>query len=237
MTVDIHALSGAYAVDAVDEFERALFERHLADCASCRSEVDSLREASSLIAETSAQTPPASLRDAVLSEIKSVRPLPPVVIAAAERGRATRRRFPALVAAAAALIVVGGVGATVWHPWSDDTAPISAAQRVEDATDAQTFTHQLDDGGTVTLTRSKTLNQAIVSTEGLAPLDDDQTYELWLIHDDQMVPAGITDGDVSSLLLEGDPATASGAGITIEPEGGSDEPTFPPVAQMDFGQA
>ena len=62
MSVDIHALSGAYAVDAVDEFERAQFERHLSDCATCRAEVDSLREAGSLIAETSAVAAPDSLR-------------------------------------------------------------------------------------------------------------------------------------------------------------------------------
>ena len=30
---DIHALSGAYAVDALDELERVGFERHLAGCA------------------------------------------------------------------------------------------------------------------------------------------------------------------------------------------------------------
>ena len=39
---DIHALSGAYAVDALDDVERAEFERHLASCAACREEVASL---------------------------------------------------------------------------------------------------------------------------------------------------------------------------------------------------
>ena len=41
---DIHALSGAYAVDALDETERAEFERHLTGCPSCRDEVDDLRD-------------------------------------------------------------------------------------------------------------------------------------------------------------------------------------------------
>ena len=40
MSGDIHALSGAYAVDAVDDLERAMFERHLAQCGTCRAEVD-----------------------------------------------------------------------------------------------------------------------------------------------------------------------------------------------------
>src|SRR5918999_1118607 len=47
---DIHALSGAYAVDAVDDIERASFERHLAECPSCRAEVASLRETSAALA-------------------------------------------------------------------------------------------------------------------------------------------------------------------------------------------
>ena len=54
---DIHALSGAYAVDALDDIERAQFERHLAECAECRAEVDSLREAGGLLAEAVAADP------------------------------------------------------------------------------------------------------------------------------------------------------------------------------------
>ncbi len=81
---DIHALSGAYAIDALDDIERAQFERHLAECAECRAEVDSLREASAMLAETTAVEPPADLRDRLLAEIRTVRPLPPVVPAPEE---------------------------------------------------------------------------------------------------------------------------------------------------------
>ena len=48
MNDDIHSLVGAYAVDAVDDAERARFEDHLATCAECRAEVDSLRGAAAL---------------------------------------------------------------------------------------------------------------------------------------------------------------------------------------------
>ena len=79
MTDDIHALSGAYAVDALDDIERAQFERHLAACPACQNEVASLREASALLAETTVAAPSAQLRDRVLACITTVRPLPPVV--------------------------------------------------------------------------------------------------------------------------------------------------------------
>ena len=39
------------------------------------------------------------------------------------------------------------------------------------------------------------------------------------------------------MVLEGDAATATAAGITVEPAGGSDEPTSEPIALFDFSQA
>ena len=238
MSGDIHALSGAYAVDAVDDLERAMFERHLAQCGTCRAEVDSLREAGALIAETAAVAPPAALRARVLAGVESIRPLPPVIAAGAHQARSTRRRFPALVAAAAALIAFGAVGASVVHPWSSDD-PISevSAGPVPDAPDAETFTSPLAAGGKVTIVRSKALNKAVLSVDGLAALPEGQTYELWLIHDNKMIPAGRTNGDVTSFLFEGDARNASGAGITIEPTGGSTVPSADVVAIVPFEQA
>jgi hypothetical protein len=39
-----------------------------------------------------------------------------------------------------------------------------------------------------------------------------------------------------TVMLEGDASTAAAAGITVEPEGGSDHPTSEPIALFDFGQ-
>ena len=72
---DLHAHSGAYAVDALDDVERARFERHLAECEDCRAEVQSLREAAALLADDTAAAPPPGLRDRVLADIATVRPL------------------------------------------------------------------------------------------------------------------------------------------------------------------
>ena len=131
---DIHKLTGAYALDAVDDIERATFERHLAECEDCRTEVASLRETTALLAESAAVSPPPSLRDSVLSGISQVRPLPPIV--------APPRRaawFPLLVAAA--LVAILGVGATVWQPWApSDKGPLTAAEQVLQASDCLLYT-------------------------------------------------------------------------------------------------
>jgi len=66
---DIHHLTGAYALDAVDDIERARFEQHLAECEDCRLEVASLREAAGLLSETTAVTPPPALRESVLAAV------------------------------------------------------------------------------------------------------------------------------------------------------------------------
>ena len=116
---DAHALSGAYAVDALDDLERAKFERHLSECQDCQAEVASLREAAGQLADTTAVAPPPSLRDSVLAGITTVRPLPPLV--PETEPRRAGRRFRVLVAAAAAVVAIGG-GVAIVQPWDDPSA-------------------------------------------------------------------------------------------------------------------
>jgi anti-sigma-K factor RskA len=236
--IEIHALSGAYAVDALDDIERAQFERHLAECAECRAEVASLRDTAGLLAETSATAPPQALRERVLADIATVRPLPPAV----RTGGAPRHRFRlAPLAAAAALIAAVGTGVIVTQPWTDDTSQtpqVSAVDRVLQADDAERYTQSID-GAEATLVRSRSLNKAVLVTQDMAPPPDGKVYELWLDHEGVgMVSAGLmARGGEQQVLLEGDPATALGAGITVEPAGGSEEPTLPPVTLFAFEQA
>lgn len=235
MSSDIHALSGAYAANAVDDIERAQFERHLAGCDDCRLEVGSLREAAALLAEVVAQPAPPALRAQVLSKIEMVRPLPPLSAGAQARGRA--RRIPTMIAAAAALVVIGGVGTTVWHPWEQPTSDLTAAQ-LENAADAQVMTQKLAGGGAITLTRSQSLNSAYVAMRSMPRLQSDQTYQLWSIHDGVPVSAGLANGDASKVLLEGDTATAQAIAITIEPAGGVETPSTDfIVASFDLAEA
>ncbi|GAA1159127.1 anti-sigma factor [Nocardioides aquiterrae] len=237
MTSDIHALSGAYAVDALDDLERAAFERHLAECAECRDEVESLREAAGLISETTTAEPPAELRDRVLAGIGGIRPLPPEVPAPA----APRRRTPRLLLAAAAAAVIVGGGVVAWQqPWSGSSqTQITAEQRVLQASDAKRTSLDFPGGASATVVRSDSLGQAVIVTEDMPPPPAGKVYELWLNQPDRgMVPAGLMPiASDQTVLLSGDAATATAAGITVEPAGGSSEPTSEPIALFDFGRA
>lgn len=239
---DIHALSGAYAVDALDDLERAAFERHLARCADCRDEVASLREAASLIAETTTTEPPAELRDRVLAGIANVRPLPPEVpvVDLATRTHRPRRRTSLLVAAAAAVVLIGA-GAVVWQqPWSDQSSEqqLTAGEQVLRAADAKSTSMDFPGGATATITHSDSLHEAVIVTKDMPPPPAGMVYQVWLNQPDEgMVSAGVMPQQSDQTwLLTGDAATATAAGITVEPAGGSPEPTSEPIALFDFGR-
>lgn len=241
---DIHALSGAYAVDALDDQERELFEQHLADCSACRAEVASLRGAASLLPETSYAEPPRALRDKVLADIGKVRPLPPLPAqepAVRDIGSARRRRFPVRLAAAAAVLAVLGVGAAVTQPWENRTTQGNqeVADLVLQASDAERVSLQLD-GAEATIVRSVSQGRAVIVTNDMPPAPEGKVYELWLqAPGGTMVRAGLMpEGADNTFLLEGDASDAIGAGITIEPApDGSNEPSTPPIALFDFEQA
>lgn len=240
-------MTGAYAVDALDDLERVAFERHLTECADCRAEVASLREAAALLAETTAVEPPAALRDQVLAAITTVRPLPPEVpqaatMSAPEQSRQPRHPRFRLLAAAAAAVVLVGAGAVVWQqPWEDastqETVPLSV-DAVLDASDAKSSSLEFPGGAAATITHSDSLKSAVIVTEKMPPPPKGKVYQLWLDQPGRgMVSAGVMPiKEDQTLLLDGDAATATGAGITVEPEGGSTEPTSEPIALFDFGR-
>jgi anti-sigma-K factor RskA len=235
MTSDIHALSGAYAVDALDANERAEFEKHLATCASCRAEVDDLRAAAGMLAELTSAAPPPRLRDAVLADIHTVRPLAPRTRA---RSTTRRRRWLAGIAAAAAVLAVLGAGTTVWQPWHRESTPsVTLADRVIHAPDVQRVDGNVAGGGSVSIYRSVALGRAVAVTHRLPAAPPGRAYELWL-QDARgtMQPAGLLAGgrDIR-VALRGDAGTALGAGVTVEPAGGSPQPTTTPVALVSFG--
>jgi anti-sigma-K factor RskA len=232
---DIHALSGAYVVDALDDLERARFETHLADCADCREEVRTLSEATSLLAASASAAPPARLRDRILADIATVRPLPPAappVVPTTQRV-VRRRRWAGLVAAAVAVVALGA-GVAVWQPWDDPPVPV--AEQVISAPDAAEQTIAAEGGGKVTLVRSTSLNRAVLVTEDMPSLPSGKVYEAWLLNPaGRMVRAGeMPVAADQTFVLDGDAAEAVAAGITVEPEGGSDQPTSDPIALFDF---
>jgi anti-sigma-K factor RskA len=228
-----HGLVGAYAADALDEHERAEFEAHLEECPDCRADVASLQEATATLSEATATVPPPELRGRVMAQIGAVRPLPPIVDTVDElavaRGR--RRRFLAVVGSAAAAVVLA-VGLGVTQPWADDLGP---AEQVMQADDAISASIDLADGATATVVHSDSLDSSVISTEDMPPPPDGSVYQLWYAEDGSFTSAGLMgEGSEQTVQLEGDSRAADGVGITVEPDGGSQQPTSEPIAMFDI---
>ncbi|WP_300678281.1 anti-sigma factor [Nocardioides sp.] len=245
MADDLHLLSGAYAVDALDPQERAAFEEHLTGCASCTDEVASLRAAAAMLSELEPIEPPASLRAGVLDAIASTRPLPPPpshrALAAEDvapvRPLSTQRRWgrarrwgSGLLVAAVAVIAV----LTAWHPWTGQST--DQVDRIIAAADAQRLVQTLPNGGAMTVYRSISLDSAAVVATGLPDPGKGKVYEVWLQNDaGAMVPAAVLPDDhTARVVLKGSAATATAAGVTVEPTGGSPAPTTKPVMLFGF---
>jgi len=232
---DIHSLSGAFALDALDDVERAQFARHLATCAECRAEVRSFSETAAHLAEMESQEPPPGLRARLLADIATVRPFPPEAPAADQApGRAApvvtsrRRALPMLVAAVVALILAAG-GAAVWHPWTGSRTTV--ADQILRAPDAVKIVEPVPGGGRLTIVRSASLKRAVMIADHVPEPRAGTTYQLWLQQPGQgMVSAGLMPDSTVPTVLTGDVATAKVAAITVEPETGSAHPTSDPIA-------
>lgn len=283
MNVDSHSLVGAYAVDAVDDLERAAFEAHLTECAMCRAELVSLRAAAAELSSLAETPPPARVKDAVLREIRTVRPLPPVQpgtqapatpapatpapaapgdtmpaaprtqplsapeaaagesapgaqppapVSLAERRRRGRAVTWLLAAAAAAVLAIGGL---VWSPWDNEAPRLTAVERVLQAPDAQRVERQVGPA-TATIVRSKSLGQAVIVADHMGAAPAGKDYQLWFqdnagaMHSAGLMPH--SSAQRVSVVLQGDATAATGVGITLEPAGGSPEPTSAPLVLL-----
>lgn len=239
MSDDIHALIGAYALDAVSPEERAEFEQHLEACADCRDELLGLRHTLAELGGSVPASPPPALRGEVLSAVSRTRQLPPIV-PTTEREPATKRapisrrwqwnRRWLLAVAAAAALVIGGLA---WHPWTGSTpGPVSAVQQVQQAPDAHRYVTQLQ-GAKATVTFSPQLGKSVLETHGLPPAPAGHTYQLWyMTAAGKATPAGFVSPSAkgsSTVLLRGDARNAALIGVTVEPAGGSAQPTTKPI--------
>lgn len=239
MTADIHTLTGAYAADALDDEERRFFERHLDDCGACAQEVAELQATTARLGAAVAVPPPPDLRARVLAEVERTRQDKPRM-SPGRVGRPSWTGRLAPVAAAFALLVVGA-GAVVGYYQGQMGALEERQARVDEvmaAPDARMVESHGEDGAMARAVVSPSMGEAVLVVDRMAPAPSEHTYELWLIDDDGATPAGMFDiGDTgrTTQLLSGDFDGAYAIGVTVEPMGGSPEPTSDPVMMLELG--
>lgn len=235
MTAEVHALAGAYALDALPRDEQAFFERHLAACDACRQEVAELQETAARLAAGVATPPPPALRARVLAAADVTRQLPPEPATTApgspSRWSDWRRRALVPVAACLALVVfaLSGVVVSLNQRLQQAESESPVIVGVLGAPDLQTADLEL--GGADTPVRflySPQQDRGVLVAHDMPDPGAQQTYELWLIHDGTPVPAGLfrpAEGGGAMAEVSAPVRGAELVAITIEPAGGSDTPT------------
>jgi hypothetical protein len=153
-------------------------------------------------------------------------------------------RATAILAAAAVTVAVAlGAGVLIGRTTAPETSSSSTAlnesQRdvlgVLTAADASVTVEPLaDDRGTIAVVTSESADRAVALLRDLrTPSPADQTYQLWLVGGaDQPVSAGLIPGDDTTPVVVNDVNSSSVLAVTIEPAGGSLQPTTPILAQV-----
>lgn len=225
---ELHELAAAYVLNALDHEDRERFEAYLLTSERTKAEVSQLRETVAGMADEVAVTPPRSLRPQVLAEAARTPQLEPELIEPVRRDRRRPGRRMAL-AAAASLLVAAGLAVT-FRPDSDTPAEVEVAQ-IESADDVIVTQLVPAEGvaGLVTVGWSPSLGAVSIEADGVIDPGPGEVYELWFVLSDGVAMAGLfspTDGGFSGVIPVDRPDVV-GWGVTIEPEGGSEQPTGP----------
>ena len=217
---DLHALTGAYALDAIDRSaERERFTRHMNGCPSCASEVRGFREVATAMAFAAALEPPPALRVQVLEAVARTRQLPPEIKTHA-RPKRSRTWVPWVPWLSGAIATAGIVIAVLFgfaqaHTQQELNQARASSQSLA-AIEARTM-QELDQartqnqllaaimaaphvrvlsqrstrGGVAVVLLASVRHQLIVTTTGLPALPAGKVYQLWLIGPKKIVSAGL----------------------------------------------
>jgi anti-sigma-K factor RskA len=241
---EIHTLTGAFALDALSEHERARFERHLEECESCAQEVRELRATATRLGMAVAQDPPTALKERVFAEIRATRQQPPATKNTLVEGvnrRAEMPRWALRVSVAAA--VIGLVLAGVFGVWAfRSQSELNAARQsyapvtqVLAALDANTAQANSDIGGVGSVIMSKSLDRMVFLGSRLSrPADKD--LQVWLLKPGEKPrSAGLLPHDSSGEIVAASGVSGTTqVALTVEPQGGSPtgQPTSNPVLRV-----
>jgi anti-sigma-K factor RskA len=241
---DLHLLTGVYAVDALTGDELDEFEKHLEQCPTCAEEVRGLREAAARLGLATAIAPPPSMREQVLDATKRVRQLPPSggrLITAADGRRPRRRlirRLPrpiAVTVMAAAIVALAVLQIGTRHQLDQAQTKNQTIASVLAASDAQIELSSSTVGGTMTAVVSKRDREAVVTASGMPTPSGARVYQLWVMRGTTARSVGLLPGSstgATSPVLAADVQPGDQLAVTIEPAGGTRQPTTNPIVEI-----
>jgi anti-sigma-K factor RskA len=240
---NVHALTGVYALDAIDGLERERFEHHLSRCPACDNEVRGLQETATRFALAVSAQPPDGLKERVMTAAARTRQLSPAphLHARPPEPRAVWVRRLAVPLAAACLVVAVVLGVLLGMARSQlDTARTQQRQvaAVLNAPGARLVSVRTSVGGLATVVVAGRLHELIFSTSGMPRLPSSKVYQLWVMGaNGSAKSAGLlaraADGSTAPVLAAG-LVHGDRVGVTVEPAGGTSKPTTTPIVVVSL---
>jgi anti-sigma-K factor RskA len=221
----------AYALNSLEVDEAKQVEEHLSGCLICRNELDSFQAvADQLSFAAPAAAPSSELKDRLMQRVQATRPQPRASVQPPTRSWLERLLPVWSLASLFFIFVLAGFNLWLWQrlnqlevvtsPGNMLAVPLQAAQPDSRATGFVLISADGDSGALV--------------VDGLPPLGESQQYQLWLIRDGQRTSGAVFSTDEKNyggtrIRAPGSLLEYSSVGITIEPAGGSPQPTGPKV--------
>jgi anti-sigma-K factor RskA len=223
---EVEDLIGAYALGALPVETLGEIGEHLATCEKHPEAAELQAVGASLAFAAPEREPPLGLKSRLMEVLRDEP-------AAAAPARAERTGFfqrigrwrpqsavPYALAGALAVAVAALIITNVGD--SDETQ--TARVTLTGADSAQAVLHVLEDG------------LVVMEADGLQPLDSEQTYQVWAIRGGRPESMGLlgpaTEGEVEE-AMRADLSGIEAVAVTIEPAGGSEEPTGERVLESD----
>ena len=240
---DFAELAAGHSLGALSEADERRYQDALTAHPEWRWIAEDDDQTTALLAEGAPViAPPAAVRDALLARIAQTPQISgvsdsadedapePAADSPADASRPRPRRRLVFALAACLVLIVGlGIGASVVITQALRPAAVVALEQIENAPDAAQKSVSLADGGTATAHWSASVGDAVLVTDGLPPLDRDQTYELWFVRDGSPVSAGVFSANrgKTTAQLQGTMQAGDAIAVTVEQAGGS--PTGAPT--------
>lgn len=230
---DLHTLTAAYALDALDDVERRRYERHLTSCPRCATELRGFLELSARLATATATEPPPGLRNSVLTaatQCDQASAPPPA-------SRLPHRWIAVVAGAVAAAAVAAAAVSGVVAARSEDRLTASRREQREVASvlaapDCKIVRAPIRTGGTATVAMSARMHALIFTAAGLPAAPAGQRYELWLMRpsgDTRAATLPAADGG-PVMVMASAPIAGQHLGLSLERDTRPSRPTAPMLA-------
>jgi anti-sigma-K factor RskA len=222
---DIHELLAAYAIDALDANDARAVREHLA---SCRNHDDELAELAGVVGSlptlAEEREPRPELRSRLLRAFDAE-------VARGAAGPGEQRVIPfvrraAFAWLAAAALFMAVIGLTTWNV----VLQTSDGEREGGWTVSAELTGEGVDGHFWYLDRQQL---AVLSMDAMPELEPEHVYQAWAYYDGQPVSLGMMPTE-HTFAMKADLHEATRFAITIEPMGGSDQPSDEPIAVAEM---